>query len=98
MKAKQIDLWGQAVEVKRNRKPIDKDRQAWEREFQRWCDLQKADGNTPLGNCGYSNICDFCTDVKGDKPCVKALNRYLKSKRKTLDYKVAKFNEAWGIE
>ena len=55
------NLFGEPyTEPPQKRKPQDKERRAWENAFQRWSDKASQDGTSPLGCCGYGQICDFC--------------------------------------
>ena len=57
----------------------------WENGFQRWSDEQ-AGGNDYYGKCGYSDICDYCTDNIKGRPCVRALNEMCRDRNIKLDY------------
>ena len=76
------------------RKPIGKERRAWENAFQRWSDQKSQDGTSPLGCCGYGQICDYCTDNDKGRPCVRALNAMCREKRIEIDYSNRDF-ERW---
>lgn len=41
-------------------------------------------------------MCDYCTDNTYGRPCVRALNAYLKENDLTIDYKNAKFTDVWS--
>lgn len=89
------NLFGELyTELPTKRKPQDKKRRAWENAFQRWSDKQSQDSTTPLGCCGYGQICDFCTDSGKGRPCVRALNTMLREKRLKIDYSERDF-ERW---
>lgn len=79
---------------KKKRKPPDKARRAWENAFQKWSDEQAQDGTTPLGKCGFGDICDYCTDNDKGRPCVRALNAMAREKRIVIDYSDRDF-ERW---
>lgn len=69
----------------------------WENGFQRWSDKQSQDGTHPRGKCGYSSICDYCTDPGFGRPCVRALNQMLKETGKELDYSKIDYDEVWRM-
>ena len=52
------------------------------------------DGTSPLGCCGYGEICDYCTDNDKGRPCVRALNAMCREKRIEIDYSDMNF-ERW---
>lgn len=68
----------------------------WENGFQRWSDKQ-AGGGDYYGKCGYSNICDYCTDNTKGRPCVRALNEMCRDKNIKLDYTKNDYKEIWDI-
>lgn len=72
-----------------------KKKRNWENGFQKWSDEQAQDGTTPTGVCGYSDICDYCTDNTYGRPCVRALNAYLRKTGKSIDYDNDAFEEWW---
>lgn len=81
------NLFGEPLEEPpKRKKPIDKRRKAWENAFQRWSNEISQDGSTPLGKCGFGNICDYCTDNDKGRPCVRALNAMCREKRIEIDY------------
>lgn len=81
------NLFGEPLEEPpKRKKPIDKRRRAWENAFQRWSNEISQDGSTPLGKCGFGNICDYCTDNDKGRPCVRALNAMCREKRIEIDY------------
>ena len=89
------NLFGETyTEPSKKRKPQDKDRRAWENAFQRWSDQKSQDGTSPLGCCGYGQICDYCTDNDKGRPCVRALNAMCREKRIEIDYSNMDF-ERW---
>lgn len=89
------NLFGETyTEPSKKRKPPDKDRRAWENAFQRWSDQKSQDGTSPLGCCGYGQICDYCTDNDKGRPCVRALNAMCREKRIEIDYSNMDF-ERW---
>lgn len=67
----------------------------WENGFQKWSNEQAQDGSTPLGKCGYSNICDYCTDNCYGRPCVRALNEMCRDRKITIDYTKKNYQEIW---
>ena len=67
----------------------------WENCFQRWSDYHSKDGYNSLGVCGYSKICDYCTDNTYGRPCVRALNAMCKANKKTIDYTKKNYQEIW---
>lgn len=72
-------------------------RRNWENRFQRWSNNQLLeDGTTSYGVCGYGSMCDYCTDNTYGRPCVRALNAYLKENDLTIDYKNAEFTDVWS--
>ena len=73
-----------------------KQKRNWENAFQRWSDKVSQDGTSPLGCCGYSVICDYCKDNDKGRPCVRALNEWLRAKRKRIDYTKREFEEVWS--
>lgn len=93
--AKQFDLFGNEVEIKRN--PIDKAKRNWENAFQRWSnDKGFNDGTTHYGKCGYGSMCDYCEDNTYGRPCVRALNEMCREKRITIDYSNRNFEDIWN--
>ena len=68
----------------------------WENGFQRWSDEQ-AGGNDYYGKCGYSDICDYCTDNTKGRPCVRALNEMCRDKNIKLDYTKKDYAEIWDL-
>ena len=69
----------------------------WQNGFQRWSDRQSKDESTPLGKCGYSDICDYCSDNSHGKPCVRALNSMCKDKNIKIDYDKRNYQEIWEM-
>ena len=90
----QIDIFGNEVEAK-EKKPVDKAKRRWENGFQRWSNEMFNDGSTPLGKCGYGEICHYCEDYSYGRPCVRALNRMCREKGITIDYENTKYEEMW---
>ena len=89
------NLFGEPyTEPTKKRKPQDKERRAWENAFQRWSDKASQDGTSPLGCCGYGQICDYCTANDKGRPCVRALNAMCREKRIEIDYSDRNF-ERW---
>lgn len=95
-KEKQIDIFGNAAEVKRK---TDKQKRNWENRFQRWSTnyALMIDG-WHYGKCGYGSMCDFCEDNTYGRPCVRALNEMCRVKGITLDYSKDNFMEVWDGE
>ena len=75
-----------------------KKKRRWENGFQKWSDKEAGDGYTPYGACGYGAICNFCTDNHYGRPCVRALNEMLRTKRKRIDYDATTFEKAFDGE
>ena len=69
----------------------------WENGFQKWSNEQAQDGTTPLGKCGYSDICDYCKDNCYGRPCVRALNSMCRERKITIDYTKENYQEIWEI-
>lgn len=69
----------------------------WQNGFQRWSNRQSKDGTTPLGKCGYSDICDYCTDNCYGKPCVRALNAMCRERNIKIDYDKRNYQEIWEM-
>ena len=90
----QIDIFGNVVEAE-EKKPVDKAKRRWENGFQKWSDEMADDGSTPLGKCGYGDICDYCSDNDYGRPCVRALNRMCRDQGITIDYENTKYEEMW---
>lgn len=76
------------------RKPVDTQRLAWERGFQRWSDKVSQVSTTHYGKCGYGAICDYCTDSNKGRPCVRALNQMCREKGIKIDYSDSDY-ERW---
>lgn len=72
----------------------EKKKRRWENAFQRWSNEISQDGSTPLGKCGFGNICDYCKDNDKGRPCVRALNAMCREKRIEIDYTDRNF-ERW---
>lgn len=89
------NLFGEPyIDQPKKRKPQDKERRSWENAFQRWSDKHSQDGTTPLGCCGYGEICDYCADNDKGRPCVRALNAMCREKHIKIDYSDRNF-ERW---
>ena len=89
------NLFGEEYsELHKKQKPQGKKRRAWENAFQRWSNKASQDGTSPLGCCGYGQICDYCTDNDKGRPCVRALNAMCREKRIEIDYSDRNF-ERW---
>lgn len=70
----------------------------WERGFQKWSDEQCKDESTPLGKCGYSRICDYCSmNAYDDNVCIKALRSMCKDLKITIDYEKQTYQEIWEL-
>lgn len=80
----QVEIFQAYAKKKRN----------WENAFQRWSNKASQDGTSPLGCCGYGEICDYCTDNDKGRPCVRALNAMCREKRIEIDYSDMNF-ERW---
>ena len=89
--ADQIALY---AEEPKKRKP-DKTRRNWEDRFQRWCNAASQESGQPTGKCGYSYICDYCTDPAVGRPCVRALNALCRDCGITIDYGKQSYSDAW---
>lgn len=68
----------------------------WENGFQRWSDEQMNERDY-YGKCGYSNICDYCTDNTKGRPCVRALNEMCRDRNIKLDYTKKDYAEIWDL-
>ena len=93
--SEQLDLFGGV-----NRKvksPEEKKKRNWENSFQKWSNEQGQDGSGPFGICGYSSICDYCSDNTYGRPCVRALNRMCKEKGIRIDYDDKDFLKIWDL-
>ena len=69
----------------------------WENGFQKWSNTVFQDGLTSLGKCGYSIICDYCSDNSYGRPCVRALNEMCRERKITIDYTNKNFEEIWEL-
>ena len=87
------DLFG--VDTKLLKKEKDRTKRNWLNRFQRWCDKKQKDETTSEGKCGYGMICDYCKGSELKKPCVKALNNFLKEKKIKIDYNTTDFDDVW---
>ncbi len=91
----QLDLFdGAARKVK---SPKEKKKINWENSFQKWSNEQGQDESGPVGICGYSSICDYCSDNTYGRPCVRALNRMCKEKGIKIDYDDKDFLKIWDL-
>lgn len=89
------NLFGEPYEdLPKKKKKIDPERRAWENAFQKWSDKESQDGTSPLGCCGYGQICDYCKDNDKGRPCVRALNAMCRENHITIDYSDRDF-ERW---
>ena len=68
----------------------------WENGFQRWSDEQMNERDY-YGKCGYSDICDYCTDNTKGRPCVRALNEMCRDRNIKLDYTKKDYAEIWDL-
>ena len=93
----QIVMWGDTLEnIKID--TAKKMKRNWENAFQHWCNKQFQDDTTSCGSCGYGVMCDFCADNSYGRPCVRALNDWLKVRHKTIDYDERDFEKIWRGE
>lgn len=83
------------LDVTKADEPDKRIKRNWENRFQRWSDKQAQDPATPLGKCGYGEICECCCENDHGRPCVRALNDMLRKKRKKIDYKTADYEKVW---
>lgn len=69
----------------------------WENAFQRWSDKNgmDGDGTDSYGNCGFGAMCDYCEDNSYGRPCVRALNAWLRDKHKRINYSERDFKKVW---
>ncbi len=76
----------------------NKEKTAFERRFQKWCDKESEDETTSYGMCGFGEICDWCKDNSYGRPCVRALNAMLREKGRVLDYSRTDYDNifTWG--
>ena len=76
-----------------------KAKRRWERAFQSWSDDIAQNPVTPLGKCGYGEICDHCEDSSFKNPCVKALHNFQKATHYIVDYENKDYESVWcGVE
>ena len=73
----------------------DKKKRRWENAFQKWSNQHGMDGYDHYGCCGFGAICNYCKDNYYGRPCVRALNEMLRTKRKTINYDAITFEEAF---
>lgn len=91
---KQISIDG--LPAKESSSQADKNlKRNWENGFQKWSNEQAQDGSTALGKCGYSDICDYCTDNCYGRPCVRALNEMCRDRKIKIDYTKKNYQEIW---
>ena len=93
--AEQYDLFGGCEEPPAPKPKIDKAKRNWGNRFQRWSNKQFQEGHQGYGACGYSSMCDYCEDNTKGRPCVRALNEYLRNMDKKIDYEKLSFEDAW---
>lgn len=93
--AEQYDIFGVCEEPPTPKPKIDKVKRNWENRFQRWSNKMADDGTIPEGKCGYGLMCDYCSDNDIGRPCVRALNEYLRIANKKIDYEKLSFEDAW---
>ena len=92
-KEKQIDIFGNAVDVKPK---TDKKKRKWENGFQRWSNNEGMNNPTSsTGKCGYGSMCYSCEDNTYGRPCVRALNEMCREKGITIDYEKKTYEEVW---
>lgn len=94
--AKQYDIFGGCEEPPTHKSKIDKLKRNWENRFQRWSDKMAEDGTVPEGKCGYGLMCDYCEENTYGRPCVRALNEYLRIANIKIDYEKISFDDAWN--
>lgn len=96
----QLDIFGNAVEVKLTPKSDNKEKRNWENAFQRWSDksITKTNITEPYGVCGYGSMCEYCEDNTYGRPCVRALNEMCREKHIKIDYKNRNFEDIWDGE
>ena len=95
--AEQYDLFGGCQEIPTKPKPKNyKQKRNWENRFQRWSNKMAEDSTIPEGKCGYGLPCDYCSDNDYGRPCVRALNEYLRITDKKIDYEKTSFEDVWG--
>lgn len=81
--------------LKRPTTADEKLKRRWENAFQKWSNEHGMDGSTHYGACGFGAICDYCEDNTYGRPCVRALNKRLRTKRKAIDYEKTTFEQAF---
>lgn len=95
--AEQYDFFGGCQEIPTKPKPKNyKQKRNWENRFQRWSNTQFQEGGSEYGACGYGSMCDWCSDNTYGRPCVRALNEYLRNMDKKIDYEKASFEDVWN--
>ena len=70
----------------------------WENALQRWSDENSIHGTDSYGCCGFGVICDYCKDNSYGRPCVRALNAWLRETGKSIDYNTQDFEKIWRGE
>lgn len=93
--AEQYDLFGGCEEPPAPKPKIDKVKRNWENRFQRWSNKMAFESTEVYGKCGYGLMCDYCSDNDKGRPCVRALNEYLRIADKKIDYEKLSFEDAW---
>lgn len=94
--AEQYDIFGNCEEPIKLKPKIDKKKRNWENGFQRWSDKISQDGTTSYGKCGYGLMCDYCSDNDKGRPCVRALNEYLRIANIKIDYDKRNYEDIWN--
>lgn len=76
---------------------VDSVKRNWENAFQKWSNKMATDDNNyeSYGQCGFGVMCDYCKDNLYGRPCVRALNEWLRAKRKSIDYSEKDFKKIW---
>lgn len=92
----QFDFWGNCEEVSKPKPKIDKERRNWENAFQRWSDKMSIESTDHYGKCGYGLPCDYCSDNDKGRPCVRALNEYLRIAEIKIDYSKRNYEDIWN--
>ena len=85
-----VNLFGEPYEegLKKPSTADEKKKRRWEYAFQKWSDRNGAKALTHYGSCGFGVICDYCKNNSYGKPCVRALNEWLRERHKALDYDI----------
>ena len=93
----QFDFWGNCEEVSNPKPKADKERRNWENGFQKWSNEQAMNyDDRLLGKCGYGSMCDYCEDNSYGRPCVRALNEYLRIAEIKIDYSKRNYEDIWN--